>query len=65
MLDRVLNAALNVLVLSPTECCKPKLQRKIPQVLRNQNKDITIFFGPVFRNYFLIFLCDCLLLDWV
>ena len=28
------------------------LQRKMPQVLMDQNKDATIFFGPLFRNCF-------------
>ena len=52
MFDEVLYAPLNVIVSNITKpyskTCPKKwkfLQRKILQVLRNQNKDMIIFFG--------------------
>ena len=52
--SRVLNAPLNAEEAEEERGNYPKKfsQRKIQQALRNQNKDIAVFFAPLFRNYF-------------
>ena len=56
MFDGVLNASLNAAVSNPIKevAVKTILGKGNYHSVKycNQNKDITIFFGPPFRNYF-------------
>ena len=57
MFDGVLNASLNAAVSNPIKEVAVKTilgkgNYHSVKYCMNQNKDITIFFGPPFRNYF-------------